>query len=86
MWIKLIPYLAVASIFFLGGLVFDSKYLTKPCPKCPEIPPCPPTTELKLQDFDVNKIKNIKHFTYSPNITGTFILKVDSTQYKDIKK
>jgi hypothetical protein len=85
-WLKSLPYLVVGIACFLAGLVFDSKVLTKPCPACPVIPACPPTTEIKLQDFNVEKIKGVKSFTYSPQITGTFYLKVDSTTYQNLKK
>lgn len=85
-WLKFIPYVAIAALFFVAGLVFDSKYLTKPCPPCPEIPACPPQTSIDLQSFDVNKIKNIKQFTYSPSISGTIIVVADSTTYKKLVK
>jgi len=85
-WLKILPYISIAAIFFISGLIFDSKFLTKECPACPIIPPCPPTTEINLQDFNVEKIKGVKTFTYSPSITGTFILKVDSATYEKIKK
>lgn len=85
-WLKALPYVAIAAVFFLAGLVFDSKFLTKPCPSCPEIPACPPQTAIDLQSFDVQKIKNIKTFTYSPSISGTIIVVADSTTYKKLTK
>lgn len=86
MWLKIVPYVAVFVLAFLAGLVFDSKYLTKPCPECPkiEIPPCPPQTSIDLQSFDVTKIKNIKTFTYSPSMSGTIIVVADSTTYQKL--
>jgi hypothetical protein len=81
-------YFVIALISFIGGLVFDSKILSKPCPECPkiEIPPCPPQTKLDLQSFDVKKIKGLKSFTYSPSISGQIIIVSDSSTYKKLIK
>ena len=64
----------VAVVSFIGGITFQAKYLDKPCPsvKCPSIPDCicnPPA--VSIQPFDVNKIKNLKNFSYSPNFSGS---------------
>lgn len=70
---------------FFGGQVFQAKVLK---PKinvetkvCPEPAPCicnPPAVE--VQSFDVNKIKNMRSFTYSPQFQGSIqVAGVDST-------
>src|SRR5688572_2942322 len=47
------------------------------CPRCPD----PPT--VSVQPFDVEKIKNLKAFTYSPGFTGSIsVAGVDSTSIK----
>lgn len=88
MWLKLIPYLAVAAASFIGGLSFQAKVLAPkieipPCPQV-EIPPCPPQTSIDLQNFDVHKIKNIRTFTYSPTISGNVQIVVDTVTYRKL--
>lgn len=85
MWLKVIPYLAVAAFAFLGGLTFQSKVL-QPKIVIPACPVCPPQTSVDLQSFDVTKIKNVKSFTYSPSISGNITVVVDTTTYKKFIK
>lgn len=72
------PALLAAGIF--AGGMFTQKKFTRDCPDC--IPPacnCPQPT-VSVQPFDVEKIKNLKAFTYSPEFTGAIsVAGVDST-------
>lgn len=86
MWIKFLPYIAVAALFFLGGLIFQSKVLAPKIviPSCPTCPACPPQTSLSIAPFDVNKLKNRGSFTYAPQISGSITVVVDSTMFKQL--
>lgn len=74
------PILILAVILGMaagsGGTLFIAKMI-KPkieIPACPQCPACPPATEVKLQDFDVEKINNRKgSFTYSPQLHNVTI-------------
>lgn len=72
----------LAAVVFAGGM-FTQKKFTRDCPDC--IPPacnCPQPT-VSVQPFDVEKIKNLKQFTYQPAFTGSIsVAGVDSTAIK----
>jgi hypothetical protein len=82
--------LLVAGGGFMGGMMFQGKVL-KPNIKvetvtCPEAAPCicnPPAVE--VQSFDVNKIKNMRSFTYAPQFQGSIqVAGVDSTALRNM--
>lgn len=77
-------------LFIAGGVVLGMGVQQRvlnpkptPCPQCP-LPPaciCPPQTS--IQPFDVNKIKNLKSFTYQPEYNGMItVAGVDSVAIK----
>lgn len=78
-----VPILAL-SIGAIAGIGIQQKMLNeKPaaCPSC-NCPPCPEPT-VSVQPFDVEKIKNLKTFTYSPGFTGSIsVAGVDSTSVR----
>lgn len=84
--IKFLPYIAIFGISFAGGAIFDSKVLTKRCPDCnpPPCAPCPPA--VKLQTFDVSKIKNTKStFVLNQSLSDVNII-IDCGDSTAIKK
>lgn len=73
-----VPMVLAAACF--GGGMFTMKKLTR---DCPEAPPCIcaacPEPTVAVQPFDVEKIKNLKSFTYSPQYSGSIrVAGVDS--------
>jgi hypothetical protein len=65
--------------------VFATLYLAKPEPV--EIPACPacncPEPTVSVQPFEVEKIKGLKSFEYSPSFTGSIAVSgVDSSSVK----
>ena len=78
-WLKIIPYVAALAIGFGGGLIFDNKVLTKPCPKS-EMPDCPDCNcncpqAVSLQSFDENFIRKVRgNFVYSPTLSDVKIV------------
>jgi hypothetical protein len=87
MWIKFLPYAIFTICGFLGGLLFQAKVLNQKIeiPACPACN-CPPATKLELNNFEPQKIKGIKSFTYSPSISGNITIVVDTTQLKKINR
>lgn len=83
----LAPVLLI-SAGVIGGVglqqrVFSAKPL--PCPQCPPAPACicPPQTSVSVQPFDVQKMKNIRAFTYQPEYKGVIsVAGIDSTAIK----
>lgn len=77
-----LPIIAAIGIF-AGGIFTQKKFLTRECPDC--VPPacnCP-APSVSVQPFDVDKIKNLKAFTYSPQFTGAIsVAGVDSVAIK----
>lgn len=69
----------------IAGIGFQQKVLNpKPVP-CPQPPACvcPPQTAVSVQPFDVQKIKNLRAFTYQPEYNGVItVAGVDSTVIK----
>lgn len=73
---------------FFGGQVFQAKFL-KPAIQvetktCPEPAPCicnPPA--VSVQPFEVEKMKNLRNFTYQPSYSGSIsVAGVDSAFVK----
>lgn len=66
--------LFVAAAFFAGGFL-HSKLMVKDCIcEAPIIPPCPQPL-IKMQNLEVEKLKNVRGgFYYSPTFTGSFLL------------
>ncbi|MGL6121692.1 MAG: hypothetical protein ACRC1W_01385 [Shewanella sp.] len=82
-WIssKFLPPLLILIFGVVGGIGIQQKVLN---PEPHEIIPCPdchcPEPSVSIQPFEVDKIKNLKAFTYSPAFTGSVhIAGVDST-------
>src|SRR5690242_16522625 len=88
-WTTIISKIGVPALFVLGGVVagvgLQQRVLSAkpvPCPQCPPAPACicPPQTAVSVQPFDVQKIKNLKAFTYQPEYHGVItVAGVDST-------
>lgn len=72
--------LGVVAGIGLQQKVFDKKITfpePKPCPACI----CPEA--VSVQPFDVEKIKNLRNFTYAPQFTGSVsVAGVDSTSVR----
>lgn len=67
------------------GTIFQMKSNINKLSKCPDCvcPRCPDPPTVSVQPFDVEKIKNLKAFTYSPGFTGSIsVAGVDSTSIK----
>src|SRR5690349_20638874 len=65
----------------IGGIVGNQMLLTKPIPDCvcAACPGCPQPT-VSVQPFDVEKIKGLREFNYSPNYIGNIAVNgVDSS-------
>lgn len=78
-------FIAAGAIAGIGmqQRIFNQKPL--PCPQCPQPPACvcPPQTAVSVQPFDVQKIKNLRAFTYQPEYNGVItVAGVDSTVMK----
>lgn len=72
----LIIALAVGIAVGSAGTLFISKAI-KPVINIPACPPCncPPATEVKLQDFDLDKLNNKKgNFTYAPQLNNVRVI------------
>jgi hypothetical protein len=74
----------VAAISGFGGYILNDK-LEKPIPSCVCPQPVCPEPTVSVQPFDVEKIKGVKSFNYSPQFTGSIsVAGVDSTRLKQI--
>lgn len=75
---KIGPPAVLAAACFGAGM-FTMKKLTRDCPQpAPCVCQCPEPT-VSVQPFDVDKIKNLKSFTYAPEFTGSIrVAGVDS--------
>lgn len=81
---KIIAPLALLSFGVVAGIGVQQKVLN---PKPIEVPACPscncPQPSVSIQPFEVEKIKNLKAFTYAPEFTGSIsVAGVDSTAIK----
>lgn len=68
---KFAPYLVVGLIFSLATLFVDKRFFEKeqePCPDC--ICDCPEPPTVSVQPFEVDKIKGLRSFQYSPQFSG----------------
>lgn len=75
--------MVLAAACFGGGM-FTMKQLTRDCPQAPPCicAACPEPT-VSVQPFDVEKIKNLRSFTYSPNYSGSIqVAGVDSVSVR----
>lgn len=76
--------LVIAAAGVVGGIGLQQKVFNpKPvaCPACPSCH-CPEPT-VSVQPFDVEKLKNIKTFTYAPDFKGSVsVAGVDSTSIR----
>lgn len=81
-------YIILIVVGFLLGIVFHAKLLQQKVviPACPSCN-CPPAAKLELNNLQPNKIKGIKSFTYSPQISGniTVVVNDSSSLVKSIK-
>ena len=80
---KIGPPAVLAAACFGAGM-FTMKKLTRDCPPVPACicAACPEPT-VAVQPFDVDKIKNLKSFTYSPQYSGSIrVAGVDSAAVK----
>lgn len=80
------PMLLIAA-GVVGGVGLQQRVFNKslPCPQCPPAPACvcPPQTAVSVQPFDVQKMKNIRAFTYQPEYKGVIsVAGVDSLTIK----
>ena len=68
----------------ITGISFQQKVLNPKPTACPQCPACIcPEPTVSVQPFDVEKIKNLKTFTYSPGFTGSIsVAGVDSTSIR----
>lgn len=74
---KIITYALIAICGVVGGIAFDRKVLSPDIPECPACN-CPEPT-VSIQPFDVDKIKGVKAFNYSPQFLGNIsVAGVDS--------
>lgn len=78
--------LLIAGGGFFGGMMFQGKVM-KPNITVPACPPCPQVTcnppAVSVQPFDVEKIKNLRTFTYQPSYSGSIsVAGVDSAFVK----
>jgi len=77
-YLTIAKWALVIVISAAGGMAFHAKVLM------PEIPACPacncPEPTVSVQPFDVDKIKGVKSFNYSPQFSGSIsVAGVDST-------
>lgn len=79
--IKILSACLIASISALGGYMLNDK-LKKPV----NIPDCVcPEPTVSVQPFDVEKIKGVKEFNYSPQFSGAIsVAGADSSRLKQI--
>jgi len=88
-WTTILSKAIVPVLFLAGGAVAgiglqQRVFNPKPVP-CPPAPACicPPQTAVSVQPFDVQKMKNIRAFTYQPEYKGVIsIAGVDSLTIK----
>lgn len=65
--------IGIALALFAAGTFFGVKVLTPAPVKCPDCK-CPPSTQVDLQNFDLDKLNNKKgHFTYSPSLNNVTV-------------
>jgi hypothetical protein len=57
----------------MSGFFFGSWYAKKMQPDIPPCPACPPAAIVELQRFQMDKAKNIREFTYSPQMHNVSI-------------
>lgn len=71
---KFAPFIIVLFVGGIGGIFLQQKLLSGPPVIVPECPACPacncPQPTVSVQPFDVDKIKGLKEFNYSPQYTG----------------
>lgn len=82
-----LPLLIGVGSFF-GGMVFQGKVM-KPNIEVPACPPCPQVTcnppAVSVQPFEVEKMKNLRNFTYQPSYSGSISVSgVDSAFVKRV--
>jgi hypothetical protein len=78
--------LLIAGGGFFGGMMFQGKVM-KPKIEIPACPPCPQVTcnppAVSVQPFEVEKMKNLRNFTYQPSYSGSIsVAGVDSAFVK----
>lgn len=80
--------IAVPALILVGGAVagigIQQKVFNPDPVQAVECPDCNcPQPQVSVQPFDVDKIKNLKTFTYSPGFTGSIsVAGVDSSSIK----
>jgi hypothetical protein len=80
---KFAPLLLVLCLGGVGGMFLQHKVFSDPVvvPECPSCPDCNcPNPTVSVQPFEVDKIKGLKEFIYSPQYTGNIAVNgVDSS-------
>ena len=91
MFLSLLSKFSVPVILFLvgtvAGIYLQEKVIARECKlECPKPPDCNcPKATVQMQPFDVEKMKNIKGFTYSPQYSDNITLAgADTNQLKTI--
>jgi hypothetical protein len=83
----LLSRIGIPVIFLLIGFgsgMVTSQRLQKPCEQkdCPDCH-CPEQAAVSVQPFEVEKIKGLKEFVYSPQFSGSIsVAGVDSTSLR----
>jgi hypothetical protein len=74
----------IAGAGLVAGIGLQQKVLNEKPAACPQCPSCfCPKPTVSVQPFDVEKLKNIKTFTYSPDFTGSVsVAGVDSSSIR----
>jgi hypothetical protein len=84
---KFAPLLLVLCVGGVGGMFLQHKVFSDPPVVVPDCPACPacncPQPTVSVQPFDVEKIKGLKEFNYSPQYTGNISVNgVDSASVR----
>lgn len=79
---KFTSIVTILAFGVVAGIGIQQKVLNAPIPDCIcPTPPPPPTVQ--VQPFDVEKIKNLREFTYAPKFTGSIsVAGVDSSSVR----
>lgn len=89
---KFAPFIITALVAAIGTLAVNKKFFTPETPKidysqvrsivASELKKVPPPT-VSVQPFEVEKIKGLREFVYSPQFTGSIeVAGVDSTSIR----
>jgi len=91
MFLSLLSKFSVPVVLFLvgtlAGIYLQEKVIARECKlECPKAPDCNcPAPTVQMQPFEVDKMKNIKGFTYSPQYSGNISIGgADTTRLREI--